>query len=118
MPGRADCKPCASHFKDVRKIEPPCITKGVCPNGYVELFKTNIFAWELWQKLSGQVIVAGMGEPLGIRFEAINFIFDLYGIEDQSYKEDLFEKILLIDSVRMGYKSQELIRRKQTKDKK
>ena len=112
MPGRAECKQCASHYKDIKKTEPPCISKGECPNGECDLWKTNIFAWELWQKLSGQVIVAGMGEPLGIKFDAIGFIFDLYGIEDQLFKEDLFEKILIIDGVRMAYKTQELIKHK------
>lgn len=82
-------------------------------NNKPDLWVSNTFAWELFQRLSGQVIVAGMGEPLGIKFEAIGFIFDLYGIHDDTEKIELFEKITLIDSVRLKYKRDELIRQQQ-----
>jgi len=56
----------------------------------------------LFELVSGQVIVAGMGDILGIKFEAIEFIFNLYQIEDIYERQDLFEKIVAIDSVRLG----------------
>ena len=43
-----------------------------------------------------------MGDILGIKFEAIEFIFNLYQIEDIYERQDLFEKIVAIDSVRLG----------------
>jgi len=48
-----------------------------------------------------QVIVAGMGDVLGIKFEAIGFIFDLHGIDDLEEKRFLFEKIQIIDIIRL-----------------
>ena len=73
------------------------------------MWVSNYFAWELYQKLSGQVIVAGMGEVLGINFLAIDFIFNLYEIE-QSERLILFEKILAIDTVRCKERSQQIQR--------
>jgi hypothetical protein len=62
---------------------------------------SNQFAWELYQKCSGQVIVAGMGDVLGIKFEAIDFIFNLYCIDDPEERRFLFEKIQIIDIIRL-----------------
>jgi len=64
-------------------------------------------------KLGGQVVVAGMGEVLGIRFEAIESILNIYGIEDPEKRVEIFEKIVIIDSVRMKFKSQELLSKKE-----
>lgn len=80
----------------------------MCPFGKPDLWVSNFFAWELYQKLSGQVIVAGMGEILGINFLAIGFIFDLYEVDDQIEKQVLFEKILAIDTVRCKERSQQM----------
>lgn len=63
---------------------------------------SNQHAWELFELLAGQVIVAGMGDILGIKFEAIEFIFNLYQIDEAWYRQDLFEKIIVIDSIRLG----------------
>jgi hypothetical protein len=50
---------------------------------------------------ASQVIVAGMGDVLGIKFEAIDFIFNLYDITDIEEKRFLFEKIQIIDIIRL-----------------
>jgi hypothetical protein len=80
----------------------------VCSFGKPELFISNFFAWELYQKLSGQVIVAGMGDVLGINFMAIEFIFNLYEIYDPIERQCLFEKIIAVDSVRCKERSQQM----------
>lgn len=49
--------------------------------------------------LRNQVIVAGMGDVLGINHLAIHAIFGLYGITDQVERQILFEKILAVDEV-------------------
>lgn len=55
----------------------------------------------MYQKCSGQVIVAGMGDILGIKFEAIEFVFDIYEIDDREERRILFEKIQTIDIIRL-----------------
>jgi hypothetical protein len=50
---------------------------------------------------SSQVIVAGMGDVLGIKFEAIEFLFDLFEIDDNDERRLLFEKIQNIDIIRL-----------------
>jgi hypothetical protein len=65
----------------------------------------NVHAWDIYQKVSGQVIVAGMGDILGIKFEAIDFIFKLYEINDIELQRDLFEKIQHIDTIRLKERS-------------
>jgi len=57
--------------------------------------------WSLYQKISNQVIVAGMGEVLGVKFEAIQFILDLYCINEIELRRDIFEKILKIDEIKL-----------------
>lgn len=42
-----------------------------------------------------------MGDVLGIKFEAIEFLLDLYGIDDLEERRFLFEKIQIIDIIRM-----------------
>lgn len=53
-----------------------------------------------------------MGDCLGIKFEAIDFIFGIYSIYDPNERLELFEKIQAIDSVRLRLKRDELIRSK------
>lgn len=60
-----------------------------------------MFAWELFQECSAQVNVAGMGDILGIKFEAVDFLFDLYNIIDRDERVRLFEKIMTIDRIRV-----------------
>ncbi len=45
-----------------------------------------------------------MGEVLGINFTAIEFIFDIYGIIDPYERRLLFEKIQLVDNIRLQAK--------------
>lgn len=87
-----------------------------CEFGKVDLWVANHYAWELYQKVAGQVIVAGMGDVLGIKFEAIQFLFDIYGIIDKEERLELFEKIQIIDTARMQARSEQLIN-KQNSDK-
>jgi len=49
-----------------------------------------------------------MGDILGIKFEAIDFIFNLYNIDSEE-RLDLFEKIQIIDTARMRSRSEQLI---------
>jgi len=90
---------------------------GECSFGKPDLMISNHLAWELFQKISGQVIVAGMGDILGIRFEAIAFILDFYEIYDSETRHDVFEKILAIDSVRIKFRNQDLIKNKSVNKK-
>jgi len=68
----------------------------------------NHLAWELFQKVSGQMIVAGMGEPLGINFLAIDFILDIYGILKRDKRREMFDKIILFDSIRLRKRSEQI----------
>lgn len=106
-PGR-DCGSCRRTFENIKKVICPC-DDGECPFGKPKLWIGNHLVWDLYQQVSGQVIVAGMGDVLGIKFEAIQFIFDLYGIMDRDEKLDLFNKILAIDSVRMKIRSETIM---------
>ena len=91
------------------------MTDAGCPHGKIDLFISNQFAWDLYEKLIGQVIVAGMGDILGVKFEAIQFIFEVYQVKEPFYRQDLFEKILLIDSVRLGLINADLKKNKSKK---
>ena len=42
-----------------------------------------------------------MGEVLGVKFEAIQFILDLYCINEIELRRDIFEKILKIDEIKL-----------------
>jgi hypothetical protein len=86
----------------------PCLTDTGCPNGKVDLWACNHFAWQLYQEVSGQVIVAGMGDILGIKFEAIAFLFDIYMINDYYERQDLYQKIVAVDAVRMNIRNIEM----------
>lgn len=99
-------------YHETFKCDAPCeIDK--CEHGSDKLFISNHLAWDFYNKLAGQVIVAGMGEVLGIRFEAIEAILNIYRIEDPQIRVELFEKISIIDGVRMKFKSQELLSKSQ-----
>ena len=92
------------NFHEIQQKPAPCEDeecKYECPYGVVFLEPKNRFVWTLFNKLSGQVIVAGMGECLGIKFEAIDFLFDLYKINKRYERKILFDKLQLIDSIRM-----------------
>lgn len=85
-----DLPPCEDPSKDKQ-----------CAYGKPDLWASNIYAWQLFQECSNQVIVAGMGDVLGISFSAIDFIFNLYKIEDEWDRQCLFEKIMTVDRVRI-----------------
>jgi len=108
---RTDCGACRAHYRTVKRKTVPCETEEGCLNEIPELWVSNSFTWEMFSKVSGQVIVAGMGEPIGIKFEAIQFLFELYNVPDDE-RIDIFEKIMAIDTVRMNYRKQELIKQK------
>lgn len=59
--------------------EPPCIT---CR---VDLMHENKQAAEIYMISRGQIITAGMGQPIDISIPAIKIVMDLYpgGISDQ-----------------------------------
>lgn len=48
-----------------------------------------------------------MGDILGIKFEAIEFVFDLYAIHNLEERRELFEKIQIIDIIRLKRNRQE-----------
>lgn len=92
------------NFYEIQNKPAPCEqeeTDFKCPYGVVDLMPGNYFAWQLYQKCSSQVIVAGMGDILGIKFEAIDFLFNLYKINNRYERKILFEKIQLVDSIRL-----------------
>lgn len=45
--------------------------------------------------VSNQVIVAGMGEVIGINYLAIKFVMDLHGVHDQ---REVFAKVTWLDA--------------------
>lgn len=106
------------HFEKVKKTIAPCLIGEECISGKPDLYIGNHLAWELYQKVSGQVIVAGMGEIIGIQFSAIEFILSIYQIYDPDVRCDLFEKILLIDTVRIKMKNGELAAKMKKEKKK
>ena len=60
-----------------------------------------------------------MGDILGIRHEAIESILNIYGIANQEQRVELFEKVCIIDGVRMKFRNQELaMKSQQSKNKK
>jgi hypothetical protein len=69
----------------------------------------NSWVFDLYQKCSGQQIVAGMGQPIGIMFTAIVAMLDIYCIFDIEERVEIFEKIQLIDSIRLKMSAQETI---------
>ncbi|PKP53818.1 MAG: hypothetical protein CVT92_02480 [Bacteroidetes bacterium HGW-Bacteroidetes-1] len=69
----------------------------------------NSWVFDLYQKCSGQQIVAGMGQPIGIMFTSIVAMLDIYCIFDVEERVEIFEKIQLIDSIRLKMSAQETI---------
>jgi hypothetical protein len=60
-----------------------------------------------------------MGDILGIRFEAIEFILELYEIFDADQRRDIFEKIQIIDEKRLQERSKQIaINNQKTKTRK
>lgn len=57
------------------------------------MLESNQEAISLYGLVAGQVIVAGMGEAIGLNFVAVKVVLDLYEVSDQ---RDCFERILHI----------------------
>ena len=57
-----------------------------------ELLPVNNEAILVFSLTRGQVITAGMGDVIGLNFMAVDFIMNLYGIED---RRRVFEKVLV-----------------------
>lgn len=66
------------------KEEPPC---DVCKPF---LMPENEEAMFIYNKAANQVRVAGMGDIVGLDYNALKFIMDLYGIGNQ---RECFEKV-------------------------
>lgn len=56
----------------------------------------NVDAWAFWNKLSGQQNVGFGGKCGPLIFSSIQFIFDLYAVEN---RQETFEKVQLIHSI-------------------
>ena len=91
---------------------PPCITINECLSGKPILSTKNQYVLSLYHKVAGQQIVAGMGQPIGIIYQSILAIFDIYDIVNREERRELFEKITIIDSIRLKHSNSELINRK------
>lgn len=104
------------HYEKIKHEPTPCEFDD-CPFGKPYLWPSNAFIWEMYTKVSGQVIVAGMGEVLGIKFEAIQFLFDLYELPQETRLET-FEKILAIDAVKMKFRTEQVMKSIQNSKKK
>jgi hypothetical protein len=50
-----------------------------------------------------------MGQPIGIMFSSIVAILDLYGINEFEERIEVFEKIQMIDHIRLKNSQQETI---------
>lgn len=86
---------------DLKGEQAPCFATGECKFGKPILWYSNHLPMEMYQKIQNQVIVAGMGEPLGLNQQAIINILDIYGIMDIEERKVIFDKILAIDNIRM-----------------
>lgn len=117
-PQRASCKSCLLHF-DLKNELAPCLKTGECKFGKPFLLYSNKLAYEIFTKIQNQMIVVGMGEPIGINQQAIVNILDIYGITDLEERRILFEKVLAIDTFRMTkmLKEKEKEKKKKRKEK-
>jgi len=50
----------------------------------------NREAWRIYQTAQTQVVTAGMGDVIGINFNALEFVMELYGVEN---RRECFEKV-------------------------
>ena len=111
-PHRANCTDCIEHYRVNKNDLPPCEYGNECPYGKPVLFYSNHLALEMFNKIQNQVIIAGMGDPLGLDHKAIINILDLYEITDIEERKILFDKILAIDCVRMRLRLKEIKKKK------
>jgi len=125
-PGRGSCKDCEEHYKFKHKTnpdkypndQPPCILSYECPFGKPTLTVRNGYIFDLYQKCAHQQIMAGMGQPIGIIFQSILALFDIYGIIDTYERREIFEKIQIIDHIRLKAAASDLVNKRTTKTNK
>lgn len=116
-PNRASCKDCEANYEYKHRKDPiknpygvpPCITENLCHLGKPSLSIRNSYVMELYQKCAHQQIVAGMGQPIGIMFTSILALFDIYDIIDKDDRRELFEKIQLIDEIRLKQATSDIV---------
>ena len=66
-----------------------------CENcGNPGLWKENELVFELFQRLKWQVILSPMGEPIALNYQAMETVFNWYGIPTDE-KLELAEKVML-----------------------
>ena len=85
-----ECPKCERYFK-LNKDEPPCEQ---CDNPH--LFFENYEAIAVYKLCRSQVLVAPMGEILGLRMEAVKTAMDLLGVENQI---ECLDKVLAFSDV-------------------
>jgi len=59
-----------------------------------------------------------MGQPIGILFQSILALFDIYGIIDIDERREIFEKIQIVDHIRLKSASSELVNKRTNKTNK
>jgi len=89
------------HFELNGKCAPCLLPDGECISGKPTLWYSNHIAMELFNKIQNQLIIAGMGEPIGLNHQAIINILDIYDIKNVDERKVLFDKILTMDNLRM-----------------
>jgi len=79
-------------FWETRDKQPPCDTCRPV------IHPDNVEAIEIYGVVRNQLRVSGMGTPIDLDFAAVEFIMDLYEVED---KKECFEKVhrLAIESI-------------------
>jgi len=86
-------------FEQMNK-ETPC---GTCPKPILD--HENVQVWELYQVLSGQLIIGGMGTIIGLNFPAIHFVFEVYDIPRELWMT-YFERLIVIDNAVGKFRNQ------------
>jgi len=56
------------------------------------LLPENHFVWEIYNRVRNQLIIAGMGEPIGINYLAVQIIFDCYDVQK-------YERLYLLEFI-------------------
>jgi len=82
-----DCEGCRIASELEGKEYPPCDTcKPI-------LLPVNRDALQVYSLVSNQIIVGGMGDIIGLNYNAVKFVMDLYNIENQ---RDCFERVVCV----------------------
>ena len=89
------------HFELKGECAPCLLPDGECISGKPVLWYSNHLAMELFNKIQNQLIIAGMGEPIGLNHQAIINILDIYDIKNVDERKVLFDKIITMDNLRM-----------------